>query len=334
MRKIYLASSWRNQAQQNVLCRLRQSGHEVYDFTHPAPDVRGFAWSEIDPDYRLWGVEDFVSALRHPAAVRGFKYDHEAVEWADTGVLLLPAGRSAHTEIGRMSGQGKETFALMPAVDEPELMYKWFTGIFGTLEDLITALGGGVAMRQPVSVLQEWVQRLTFMQQSVLVTAVRGPDGIDKNHVSKLLLRWLRRCVLYSAFESKIARAPASFGNPWAPGGGSFTGPSISWETMVDIRTRGGDADPWEEAMNQIVSEYLSSLDMVPHHFQLHFMHAVEILGYKHPDERIRVWWSFVYRRLANDMHLNPETEVQMDKRLGDFQADWRAAEEVTAKGV
>lgn len=179
-------------------------------------------------------------------------------------------------------------------------------------------------MNKPVSVLQEWVQRLTFMMQSVLITAIRGPDGLDKNHVSKLLLRWLRRCVLYSAFESKTARAPASFMNPWAPGGGSFTGPSISQEPIFTS---------WEEDMNRIVNEYLSALDAIPHHFQLHFMHAVEILGYKHPDEHIRTWWNFVYRRLANDMHLNPETEVQMDKRLGDFQSDWRAAEEVTAKG-
>ncbi len=31
-------------------------------------------------------------------------------------------------------------------------------------------------------------------------------------------------------------------------------------------------------------------------------------------------------------MHLNPETVEQMDKRLGDNEKDWRAAEEVTAK--
>ena len=43
-------------------------------------------------------------------------------------------------------------------------------------------------------VLQPWVLNLTYMQQSVLITSVRGPDGIRKDHVAKLLLRWLRRC--------------------------------------------------------------------------------------------------------------------------------------------
>lgn len=34
-----------------------------------------------------------------------------------------------------------------------------------------------------------------------------------------------------------------------------------------------------------------------------------------------------VYRRLVKDMHLNPESEAEMDKRLG----DWLASQEVTA---
>jgi hypothetical protein len=34
---------------------------------------------------------------------------------------------------------------------------------------------------------------------------------------------------------------------------------------------------------------------------------------------------------LVNDMHLMPETSADMDTRLGDYEADWRAREEVTA---
>lgn len=172
-------------------------------------------------------------------------------------------------------------------------------------------------MNKPVSVLQEWVQRLTFMQQSVLIAAVRGPDGIAKNHISKVLLRWYRRCVLYSAFESKVHGYPYTITDPYATGGGSFTGPASN----KDYPT-----------LKYVVDEYLSSLDELPHHFQLHFMHAAEILGYKHPEERCRAWWNHFYLRLANDMHLNPETEEQMNKRLGDLEEDWRAAEEVVAR--
>lgn len=173
-----------------------------------------------------------------------------------------------------------------------------------------------MSTNKPLSVIQEWAQRLTFMQQSVLITAVRGPDGISKNHVAKILLRWLRRCFLYSAFESKVHGRPYAFLDPVSPGGGSFTGP------MPDGSPR----------LNDIVDLYLSSLDEIPHHFQLHFMHAAEILGYKYPDDDTRAWWNWLYTRLVNDMHLNVETEEQMDRRLGDFEATWREAEEVVAR--
>lgn len=68
-----------------------------------------------------------------------------------------------------------------------------------------------------MSVFQPWVEKLTFMQQSVLITAVRGPDGIPKDHIVKVLLRWYRRCILYSAFGHKIIT------DPYTKGGGSFT---------------------------------------------------------------------------------------------------------------
>lgn len=181
-------------------------------------------------------------------------------------------------------------------------------------------------MNKPISVVQEWVQRLSFMQQSVLLTAIRGPDGLEKNHVSKLLIRWLRRCVVYSAFESKEAEKPTAFNDPVQPGGGSFTGPSISHREV-------SAAGSWQTAMNNVLTNYLETLDGVPHHFQLHFMHAAEIIGYKHPDKTIQDWWGRTYSTLANDMHLDPEPESGMDRRLGDFEATWREAEIVTARG-
>jgi hypothetical protein len=62
---------------------------------------------------------------------------------------------------------------------------------------------------------------------------------------------------------------------------------------------------------------------MLPHHYQLHFMHAVEIVGYKHPDPIIRMFWNRLYLRLVHDLHLWPETEDQLDSRLGDTRSGW-----------
>lgn len=185
------------------------------------------------------------------------------------------------------------------------------------------------------TVMQDWTQEISMMQQSVLLTAVRGPDGLPKYHPSKYLLRWYRRCILLSAMDGKV------LDNPVEPNGGSFTGPSVHheldpmFEQPALVASAGlrdgtynqpdgaGFHNNWQECMDDWVSAYLRCLDEVPHHFQLHFMHGVEIIGYKHPDKFIREWWNSTYVRLVRDMHLYPEPEDVMDHRLGDSRDQW-----------
>lgn len=191
-------------------------------------------------------------------------------------------------------------------------------------------------------VLQDWVMQITMMQQTVLLTAIRGPDGLPKYGPVKSLLRWYRRCILLSAIDGKILN------NPYDENGGSFTGPSFDklkinfplsskrtpgprpkWQRNTPDETRPAT---WQELMNEVVDCYVSELDGIPHHFHMHLMHAVEILGYKHPDPVIRKWWNSVYLRFVNDMHLNPETEAELDERLGDSRAGWlKRADPATA---
>lgn len=141
-RKIYLASSWRNQYQPNLVRVLRRDGHEVYDFRNPEPGNYGFSWSEIDPNWENWDFETYKKALNTSIAEKGFKLDFDAMKWADTGVLLLPSGRSAHIEAGYFVGAGKQLFILNPEGCEvvPELMYKMSNGIFDTFYTLCERL--------------------------------------------------------------------------------------------------------------------------------------------------------------------------------------------------
>lgn len=163
-------------------------------------------------------------------------------------------------------------------------------------------------MKGPVT--QTWCHAITFMQQTVLLTAVRGPDGIPKYHPCKFLLRWFRRCTLVSSLDGCVLTTPVQ------EGGGSFMGKSLDRAVAVE---------DWRPDMNLVVGDYLRALDELPHHFQLHFLHAAEIVGYKHPDAEIRAWWHSTYLRLVHDMHLWPETEEQMDLRLGDDRSGWLA---------
>jgi len=151
-----------------------------------------------------------------------------------------------------------------------------------------------------MTVLQEWVTNLTLMQQSVLITAVRGPDALPKFHISKYLLRWYRRCVLLSAFDAGV------LSDPHDPRGGSFLGPIES------------------KSLDDLASAYLRGIDELPLHFHFHLVHAAEILGYKHPADEIKAWWNRFYLAAVRDMHLKPEPEEDLDRRLADRLDQWQ----------
>lgn len=141
-RRIYVASSWRCPTQPAVVQALRDAGHEVYDFRNP-PGKTGFGWSEIDPDWLDWTIDAYRDRLDHPRAVDGFGADFDAMQWADTFVLVLPCGRSAHLELGWAVGAGKRTSILLSQNGfEPELMYRMVDHLGTSLPEVVAWVGG------------------------------------------------------------------------------------------------------------------------------------------------------------------------------------------------
>jgi len=133
--KIYVASSWRNKYQQEVVAQLREMGHNVYDFKNP-PNGSGFQWSEIDLDWQKWSAKEYIKALDSNIALKGYYSDIGAMEWADCCVLVLPCGRSAHLEAGWFAGRGKKLYILTRDGEEPELMALMATKIITNLEEI------------------------------------------------------------------------------------------------------------------------------------------------------------------------------------------------------
>jgi hypothetical protein len=137
--RIYVASSWRNSQQPEVVAALRAEGHEVYDFRAPAPGKSGFSWSAIDPDWLNWKPPRFSHLVTtHPIIEAGFALDKAALDWCDVCVLVLPCGRSAHLEAGYAAGQGKHVVVLLsPDGFEPELMYLLCGGLAHSIGDVL-----------------------------------------------------------------------------------------------------------------------------------------------------------------------------------------------------
>jgi hypothetical protein len=123
MRKVYLASSWRNLMYPIALKRLRDAGHEVHDFREG-----GFQWKELHSEILEMQPIDWLKQIRWPRAKGHFELDKTAMEWADTCVIVERAGNSAHVEAGWMKGQGKDVHVFLPPFCdmEAELMILLF----------------------------------------------------------------------------------------------------------------------------------------------------------------------------------------------------------------
>jgi hypothetical protein len=159
---------------------------------------------------------------------------------------------------------------------------------------------------------QSWLTGLTIMQQSALLSAIRGPDCADPGSV-KPIVKWLRRCVLVSAFDRETLNTPID------PRGGAFTGASYVPNLEADLARM----QYWEPEMDRLVDRYVHDQNFLPQHYTSHLLGAIEILGYKHPNQRIRQWWNKTYLKLVRKAHLNPESEDDLDRRTNDDEETW-----------
>ena len=137
MKKIYVASSWRNEHYPEVVRQLRETGLDVYDFRNPPSGDEGFKWSGISEDYLKWSPLEYRQQLNHPKALKQFENDIKAMRQCDICLLVLPCGRSAHTEAGWFAGNGKRVIVYIPERQEPELMYKLFDCVCCSMEEVI-----------------------------------------------------------------------------------------------------------------------------------------------------------------------------------------------------
>ncbi|MGH3556012.1 MAG: hypothetical protein ACRDTK_00565 [Mycobacterium sp.] len=218
-RSIYVASSWRNQLQPRVVESLRSLGHWVYDFKRPSSTAqRGFNPTDLDPEHSNpvdgdpWTIgsvsaTDYVVALSHPAAVEGFVRDFDAMLAADTFVLVLPCGRSAHLELGWAVGAGRRTAILLDNPCTPELMYRMVDKVATGLDDLVqwlaTRPGDISGQQRPSDILnQEPIsERLTRVLGKEATSAAPPPDvdppkcvggpGHSANDATETARKWL-----------------------------------------------------------------------------------------------------------------------------------------------
>lgn len=149
MSRIYVSSSWKNELQPTLVALLREHGHKVYDFRHPEGRNDRNVWEGVTASLHLstayqQGIltaGDYDRMLMETTVKERFLDHFNAMNDADTCILLLPCGRSSHVEAGYMAGAGKRVFVYDTSHHvTPELMYLTFDGYFHEEEDLLKAL--------------------------------------------------------------------------------------------------------------------------------------------------------------------------------------------------
>ena len=190
MPKIYVASSWRNPYYEQVVKRLREQDFEVYDFRNPPHGGKGFHWTDVDENAPNWTFEEYAEGLKHPLAEKQFQADLEALEWADACVLVLPCGRSAHTEAGWMAGRGKKVVVYIPKMEEPELMYKLFDAVVSNTYDLIRFFEPNKVPRKMTKEELDILWEVSGREQEKMMAEV-NPSGDDSIMDSPMFQRWL-----------------------------------------------------------------------------------------------------------------------------------------------
>jgi nucleoside 2-deoxyribosyltransferase len=135
--KVYLIGSLRNIQVTRVSALLRDTGFDVFDDWFAAGPTADDAWKE----YEQARGRTYKEAMQGYAAKHVFEFDKKHIDEADIGVLLLPAGKSAHAELGYMKGKGKKCIVYLESDAERwDIMYNFFDSLVYTDDELIEAL--------------------------------------------------------------------------------------------------------------------------------------------------------------------------------------------------
>jgi hypothetical protein len=134
---IYLIGSLRHPRVREVAASIRARRIEVFDDWHAAGPEADDIWQRYEQERG----RSFREALAGEHAQTAYQMDRRNLDRCSAAVLVMPAGKSGHIELGYAMGQGKLGYILLE--QEPErwdLMYAFATKIFYHIELLTEEL--------------------------------------------------------------------------------------------------------------------------------------------------------------------------------------------------
>lgn len=144
IRSIYVIGSLRNEAIPEVAAALRTVGLDAFDDWHAAGPEADDYWKK----YEVNRGHGFKEALRGHAAVHVYEFDRSHLDRCDSAVLVLPAGKSGHLELGYVAGCGKPTYILLDEQDSRfDVMYQFADEVFISKEEMLSYFSDSMETR-------------------------------------------------------------------------------------------------------------------------------------------------------------------------------------------
>jgi hypothetical protein len=137
MKSIYLIGSLRNPKIVGLAQTIRGLGFDVFDDFMAAGKDADDSWR----DYEKARGHSYKEALQGHAAKHVFAFDLHHLNRCHIAVLLMPAGKSGHLELGYMLGKGKPGFILFD--EDPErydVMIQFCNAVLFSEQDLLAEL--------------------------------------------------------------------------------------------------------------------------------------------------------------------------------------------------
>lgn len=135
---VYLVGALKNPDIPQLAKTLREEGYEVFAEWHNAGPRADMHWQ----DHEKFKGSSYKEALAGPHVENVFYYDQAYIDLADIVVLVMPAGKSGHLELGYAAGGGKKTIILLD--EEParyDIMPRFADTICNNVSELIEELG-------------------------------------------------------------------------------------------------------------------------------------------------------------------------------------------------
>jgi hypothetical protein len=135
MRKpvVYLIGSLRNPMIPSIANAIDAAGFECFADWFAAGETADDSWR----DYEKVRGRTYAQALDGYAARHTFEFDLHHLNRAQMGLLIYPAGKSAHLELGYLIGRGKPGYVLIDNPERWDVMMCFATGVYTKLRDVL-----------------------------------------------------------------------------------------------------------------------------------------------------------------------------------------------------